>query len=414
MKIMKKLLFFLLIIISPRLAKAQAFATGYVGDKQNAMGGAGTGLALDAASMSLNPATISFLQENSVSLGGAAAVTNTAYLDANNYSLSRTSNPIGTPFHAQAVYGVKDSLSALYKFKFGLGITTPYGGNIKYASDWTGNNAIISKNLASIAFAPTASYKITDQLSFGASFVYSMSTLKVESAVASASIGSTSELNFTQRGFGFGAGIYYKPIPKLSIGLGYLSQVNSKSFKGTAKFNVPSSIASQFPTGKATFNSSVPQGISLGAGYEISDKLLLALDVTYSMWSCFKTTTFTYTDATDASAVKSTVLPNNYKDVFTVGIGGQYKIIDKLVARAGVSYNQTPVPKDYVYPDVPDADRLNLSAGVSYSITQKFSVDVSYKFTDIMKRKSTNVSTNMTGTYQTYAHMTGLTLNYNF
>jgi len=413
MKIMKKLLFLLLIIISPRLAKAQAFATGYVGDKQNAMGGAGTGVAIDAASMSLNPASISFLQGNSVSLGGAVAVTNTAYLDANNNSLSKTSNPVGTPFHLQAVYGIKDSASALSKLKFGLGVTTPYGGNIKWDSDWTGKNAIVAKNLASIAIAPTASYLITDKLSFGASFVYSMSTLHVENAI-SVSSDAKAVLDFTQRGFGFGAGVYYKPIPKLSIGLGYVSQVNSKSYKGTAKFTVPSSLTAQFPTGNATFNSSVPQGISLGAGYEVTDKLLVALDVTYSMWSCFKTTTFTYKDTTASSAVKSTNIPTNYKDVFSVNLGAQYKVTDQLVARAGVSYNQTPVPSNYVYPDVPDADRLNLSAGVSYNITKAFSVDVSYKFTDIMKKKSTNVSTNMTGTYQTYAHMTGLTLNYNF
>jgi len=410
---MKKLLF-LVMSVSPMLAKAQAFATGYVGDKQNAMGGAGTGLALDAASMNLNPASISFLQGNSVSVGGAAAVTNTAYLDANNNSLTKTSNPIGTPFHANFVYGVKDSSSALSKFKFGLGVTTPYGGNIKYPSDWTGNNAIISKTLTSIVVAPTASYKITNKLSIGASFIYSVSTLKLETAVASASLGSTSDLNFSQRGYGFAGGIYYKPTSKLSIGLGYVSQVNSKSYKGTATFNVPSSIASQFPTGNATFNSSVPQGITLGGGYEVTDKLLFALDVTYSMWSCFKTTTFNYSAATPASAVQSTVLPNNYKDVFTVGLGSQYKITDQLTARAGVSYNQTPVPTNYIYPDVPDGDRLNLSAGVSYKITKSFSADVSYKFTDIMKTTTTNVSTNMNGTYKTYAHMTGLTLNYNF
>lgn len=410
---MKKLLFLLLIIISPRLAQAQAFSTGYVGDKQNAMGGVGVGAALDAASMFLNPASMSFIKGNSASIGAAAAITNTAYLDANNNSLTPSSNPIGTPLHANVIYGIKDTTAFLSKFKFGIGVNTPYGGNIKYPSDWTGNQVITVKNLSTVVITPTVSYKLNNQLSFGASFIYSLNFLHVENAISVSST-STAVLDFSSRGYGFNAGVYYKPIPKLSIGLGYASQVNNTQYKGTAVFNVPSSLASQFPSGPATFKSSVPQIISLGAGYDVSDKLLLAVDVNYSLWNCFKSTNFYYTNATSTSAVQSTILPNNYVNTVSVRVGAQYKVTDMLIARAGVSYEQTPVPSGYVYPDVPDADRMNYTLGVSYHITKEFSVDASYRFVDVMKRTTTNVITNMSGTYQTYGNVAGLTLNYNF
>jgi long-chain fatty acid transport protein len=409
---MKKLLF-LMISASPVLVKAQAFSTGYISEKQNAMGGAGSALSLDAASGTLNPANMSFLNGNSVSVGAGAAISNSAYLDANNNSLSKSKNDVGTPFHIHAVYGVKDSSSVLGKFKFGLGITTPYGGDSQWKKDWTGKNSIIDKNLVSIAISPAVSYKITDKFSFGATFVASISTLHVENAI-SVSPDANVVMDFKSKGFGYGFGLRYNVNEKLSVSAGYLSQVNNKSYNGTAKFNVPSSLASQFPSGDATTKSSVPAGISVGGGYKLNDKLTLALDVNYGIWKCFDSTIFIYKAATSTSAVSSVHIPNKYKNAVSIRAGAQYKITDMFTARAGVSYEQTPVPSDYLFPETPDADRINLTAGLGYKINDMFSVDVSYRFVNVMKRTATNVYSNMSGTYKTYAHVTGLTLNYNF
>ena len=147
---MKKLLFFV-ILISPCLAKAQAFATGYQGDKQSAMGNAGVALPLDVSAMAYNPAATAFLpRRTAISVGGAAAITNTAYVDSSNYSLSKTKNAVGTPFHANFGYSVKDSTSKLGKFKFGFGIGTPYGGDTHWNDNWTGRYSVIEKKLTSV------------------------------------------------------------------------------------------------------------------------------------------------------------------------------------------------------------------------------------------------------------------------
>lgn len=409
---MKKILF-LLVSLSPLLIKAQAFSTGYFGEKNNGMGGTGTGLALDA--FGSNPGSISFINGNSIGIGGATAVTNTAYLDANNNSLSRTKNGVGTPFHAAYVFGIKDSSasSLLSRFKFAIGAATPYGGQSRWEKDWTGKYSIVDKNLKSLAIAPVVSFKINQQLSFGAAFAYSQSTLHIENAIP-VDPDANVVMDFKLRGFGFGGGVFYTPTEKLSLGLSYISQVNNKSFSGKATFTVPSSLSDQFPTGDVSTKSSVPQIISIGAGYKVNDKLILAFDVNYSFWNCFDSTIFVFKNVDSNSAISTIRIPNLYKNTISIRMGAQYKITDKIYSRAGLSYEQTPVPSDYVYPETPDADRINITAGGSYIINKHFTIDLSYRFINLMKRKSTNLHSNMTGTYKTYGHVTGVSVIYNF
>lgn len=409
---MKKFLF-LSLLISPYLVKAQAFSTGYVGEKSNGMGGAGTGIVLDASSAGTNPGSISFLNGNSIIVGGAVGISNIAYLDANNNTLSRSKNGLGTPFHLGYAFGTKDSSSFLSKFKFAIGATTPYGGDIRWDKDWTGKFSIVNKKLVAIAVASVVSYKISDKLSLGGSFVASHSTLHVQNAVP-VSPDANVVMDFKSRGFGFGGGIFYKPTEKLSLGLSYVSQVNNKSYEGKAVFTVPSSLADQFPSGDVSTKSSVPQIISLGTGYKLNDKLLLAFDINYSVWKCFDSTIFVFEAATSTSAVSSIRIPNEYKNTVSLRLGAQYKITDKITARAGTSFEQTPIPSENVYPETPDANRINLTAGGSYVLNKHFSVDLSYRFVNLMKRSSTNKYSNMSGTYKTYAHVTGLTVVYNF
>lgn len=409
---MKKI-FSLLLFASPVLANAQAFSTGYTDERTHAMGNAGIGAILEDGYMTTNPGGNAFSTKNSISAGVAAAVVNTDYLDNTNYSVSESKNSVGTPVHVHALFGVKDSSTTLGKFKFGFSVTTPYGGDSRWPDDWTGKNSIIDKNLKSFAFAPGVSYKINSKWGVGVSFGYSMSTLHVENAVP-VSPDAKVTMDFTSTGYGYGGGVYYKPTEKLSFGAAYVSQTNNKSIKGTATFDVPELLKDQFPTGDASTKSSVPQAISVGGGYKVTDKLLLALDFNYMFWNCFDSTIFEFTDATSTMAVQSVRIPNKYENSISVRFGAQYVATEKVTVRAGVSYEQTPVPDDYVYPETPDADRINLTVGGTYNISDKFALDLSYRFTNLMERSTVNTFSGMDGTYKTFAHITGLSLFYKF
>ena len=64
---MKKLLI-ILIFLSPTLVQAQGFQVNLQGQKQQSMGGTGTGVALDEASIFFNPGAVSHLEKNGISI----------------------------------------------------------------------------------------------------------------------------------------------------------------------------------------------------------------------------------------------------------------------------------------------------------------------------------------------------------
>ncbi|HSZ71787.1 MAG TPA: outer membrane protein transport protein, partial [Cytophagaceae bacterium] len=257
----------------------------------------------------------------------------------------------------------------------------------------------------------TVSYKINDKIGVGAGFVYGIGSINLQKDLpvtdANGNFGSA-QLKGNANGVGFNAGIYLKPIEKLSIGITYRSQVNMKVNNGTATFNVPSSTG--ITNGSFTSSLPLPQVVSLGIGFSPIEKLLIAADISFIGWSSYKTLEFDYSNTN----TPNTVSQRNYKNTFSYRLGAQYKVTNELKVRVGSAYEATPVQSGYVTPEVPDANRINLTAGIGYTFAEKLTVDASFTFVNFQKRTDTNIESNFSGTYKTYIAIPGLSLSYNF
>lgn len=406
---MKKLLFFTC-MLSPVLIHSQGFQVNLQGQKQQAMGSAATAFAQDAATLFYNPGGAVFLQKSEVILGGTPTFARGKFLDANTNATAETTSPTSYPFAAYGVFGFKKA----EKLKLGLAIYTPFGSTVEWEDGWTGRFALTRLQLQAIFVQPTVSYKITDKLGLGAGFIYSNGKVNLQKDIPvmdnNGNFGHA-ELSGAATGFGFNAGIYYKPTDKLSFGLTYRSQVNMKVDDGEAKFTVPAAIASNFPNGKFTSELPLPQVLTVGAGYQVNEKLNLALDVNFVGWKAYDTLAFDYEQNT--ASLSDTKSARNYRNTYAVRLGGQYKVTDHFVARLGISYGITPVQDGYVTPETPDADRISYAAGVSYLFGEHFSIDASFLFT-ALKRKDTNLETNLSGTFRTNVCAPGISFSYKF
>lgn len=397
-------------IMSPAILFAQGFQVNLQGQKQQGMGGAGVGINLDAASVFFNPGAVSLLKENSVSAGVSLTAESTAFRDGNSQQEYNTVSPVSTPFTAYGVWGPAEG-----KFKFGMGIYTPFGSTIKYPDDWSGRFSLTEMKLLSVFFQPTVSYKINDKLGIGAGFVYGYGNIDLSKDIPITYYNgdyASTNLKGTASGIGYNLGIQYKPIEKLSIGLSYRSQVNMKVTSGTATFTVPTSLATSFPSGSFNASLPLPQVLSLGLGFQATDRLLIAFDVNYIGWSSYKSLAFDYEQNT--SSLKDTESPRNYKNSYALRLGAQYKLSEKFMVRGGTNFEKSPIKDGYVTPEVPDADRLNFTCGVGYKPTEKFVIDASFSYINFMKRTDKNIETNMSGTYKTHILVPGISLTYNF
>jgi long-chain fatty acid transport protein len=409
---MKKIIF-TIAALWPLLALGQGFQVNLQGQKQIAMGHAGTALKLDAASVFFNPGAVSLLERNSVTAGISPIFANSAFRSAATGQTYRTDNPVGTPFSLYGVWGPDES-----RFKAGLGIYTPFGSGVNWGETWEGRFALQQITLRSVFIQPTVSFRLGDNLGIGAGFVYAIGGVNLQRAIPLA--GPTTnqgkgELDGNASGIGFNAGIYYQPADVLSIGLSYRSRVNMRIEGGDATFTVPSSLQGEsfFPAG-STFDAELPlpQVLSLGLGLHPGEKVTLSAQVDYVGWKAYDSLSFDY--ARNTPVLADTRSARLFENAFSFRLGGQLQATEGLALRAGAYYALTPVPSGYLTPETPDADRTGLSVGLGYQFGESFAVDASLLYLQTARRTDTNLETRLAGTYQTKALIPGISLTYLF
>ncbi|MDO7742318.1 MAG: outer membrane protein transport protein [Pedobacter sp.] len=402
---MKKILLGLLLGL-PILGYSQSFQVNLQGQKQTAMAGAGTGVALDEAAVFFNPGAVSFLKKNGVQAGISPLYLKTAFRENGSNITEYNKDKLATPVMGYAVFGNPEG-----RLRFGLGIYTPFGGAMHWNEDWTGKYTVTSLDLQAIYIQPTISLKITDNIGIGGGLVYSMGKVDLRRAVPltlNNGQSGTAKLEGDTHDFGWNAGIYVKTVSGVSIGVTHRSQVTAKVKDGDATFSVPEALIAGFPT-KFTAELPLPATSSIGFGFYPSEKTTIALDANWVHWNKYKELAFVYNNN---QRVENTRSPRNYHDAAALRLGIQNQTTERLALRAGVGYAFTPVSKGYVTPEVPDANRVLLSAGIGYKASEHFNVDLSFLYENVKARNETNIETGLSGEFKTVAYIPGISLSY--
>lgn len=403
----KKLIFHLL-IWTPFLVNAQGFQVNFQGQKQQAMGCAGTALYKDGASLFFNPGSVALSDENSINLATTPILANVLYTDAASNTSFRTDNPVGTPFSAYGVFQLKK----LKELKFGLAAYTPFGSTVVWEDNWIGRFALTRLKLQAIFIQPTLSYRITPKLGIGAGLVIAMGDVELEKDIPvqdSTGTYAHAKLSGKARSVGYNIGIHYDITDQVSVGLNYRSKVQMNLNEGLADFTVPGALATNFPDQKFTGSLPLPAVATFGIAYKPNSKINAVLDINYVGWSAYDTLGFDYENNT--SSLADTKSPRNYKDIIAFRTGMSYKVIEKLELRIGGGFGFSPVPESSVTPETPDGNRGYFTLGAGYEFNKHFSLDVSLFYTQV-KRTATNGETNLSGTFRTKAIAPGFGLIY--
>jgi long-chain fatty acid transport protein len=387
---------------------AQGFQVNFQGQKQQGMGFAGTAIFQDASSIFYNAGSIAFSNENSVNVSITPIFANVLYVDSATGGAYRTENPVGTPFCAYGLFQHKK----LEKFKFGLGIYTPFGSTVKWEDNWIGRFAITRLKLQAFYIQPTISYRLSKKIGIGGGFIYSKGSVNLQKDIpVQDSLGNYShvELNGKAAGFGFNLGVNFQVNDKFSMGLSYRSKIKMSVKKGEADFSVPSSLASNFPNGNFSGTLPLPDVATIGFAYKVSKKWTLAIDINHVGWKSYDTLAFDY--ALNTSSLLDTKSPREYKNIFAFRGGAEFGALKNLDLRFGGGFGFTPVQDGYLTPETPDANRIYGTLGISYRFTNRFSMDASLYYTYI-KRAGNNNETNLNGTFTTKALAPGFSLIY--
>src|SRR2546429_155806 len=69
-----------------------------------------------------------------------------------------------------------------------------------------------------------------------------------------------------------------------------------------------------------------------------------------------------------------------WRSIFAVAVGAQYNLTDAISLRAGYSWNENPAPDSQAFINTvsPTIIQHNLSAGVSWNVTEDFTLSLAY------------------------------------
>lgn len=410
---------FFVILLSLILSNAVIYGGGFQvnehGARVTAMGGAFAGLANDASALYFNAAGITQLRGFNAMLGTTLIFPSTSFRGPSPaVDEVKMVKQMFYPSHIYLTYQITDKLHA------GVGMNNPFGLGTKWDDDYVGRFVALETVLKTYAFYPTVAYQVLDNLSLSASLVYNAATVKIRRKAAVGTLGEAQILleGTAKPSFGYNLGFLWKPINDLSVGLTYRSSAKYE-FEGTA---TPSSdqpqVVGLLPSGDIVAKFNQPNQIVVGLAYQATDRLVVTSDFQYIGWSSYDSLKVDFVNPAYADLAS----PKEYKNTFIIRFGGEYQYSDDLTFRAGLLYDNNPTPDERLDPSLPDSDRLGLTLGAGYQVTESFNVGLSYMFLRFSERTITDSKVNYSGTgyaplngvYNSTANLFGFSFSYNF
>ncbi len=398
------------------LPTAAAFSAGYQlnlqGLRQLAMGGGGTAMPWDASTIFYNPGGLARLTSLQAYASVQFIMPRVEYLNQTTGQTARTDNAVYTPFN---IY-VGGTVKGADRLGFGVGVYTPFGSGTTWDDNWTGRYVTQSIYLQSIFIQPTISYRISDGVSVGAGIIFATGHTDITTALpVQNSLGQDghAELKGKASGMGYNIGISLQATEQLHFGISYRSRVDMRVKDGDATFsNLPVAVAGSFPNTSFDATLPLPEVLSVGAAWKPLKRFTVQLDFNLVGWKAYDSLAFNYADAVNGS--KRTSSPRLYENRIAARLGGHYQATDALAIMLGAAYDPTPVRDGYVSPDLPDANRIILTAGLSYKLAKSLTLLAAVEYVSSEKRQATYDEAAFGGTYQTKAITPGIGLTYDF
>jgi len=435
--------------VAPTTARGAAFglAEQGVSGLGNAYAGAAA-VAEDASTVWWNPAGMARLPRGRhVLLGGHLIIPSTKFTNDGS-TPAAASNPArtGNGGDAGATAFVPNLFFAMDlnpSWNFGLGINVPFGLKTEYDSDWIGRFHGIESEVKTLNFNPSVSYKIADRASVGFGLSYQRAEIDLLSAVnysgiafgagGAALLGAVggpgvegqNKTGVDGDAWGFNVGALFDVTPATRLGVHYRSSLDYKMKGNTSFSSVPAAfagipaLAAATSAGDVKLDLKTPGNLSFSAAHKASDRLELLGDITWTEWSKIKQLPLVRSSGAGSGSTLDT-LTFNFKDTLRFALGANYRWSGPWTLRAGVAYDQSPVPNaEDRSVRVPDNDRYWLSLGATYRMTPVSRFDVAYAFVGVKDADINNDQTArargiVRGTYEGRVNILSLQYQHSF
>ena len=442
--------------IASALAFGQAQASGFQ-LKENSVKAtgrayAGSGAAAgDAAVVINNPAAMTLFDSNVVQ-ADIHAIDLSYQVDAGG------TDAFGTPLRGGDGGDAGDlaavpALSAIFPIgdtglTFGAAINAPFGLKTEYDRDWVGRYHAVESDVRIIDLNLALSLDVTERFSVGAGVILERAEVTLSNAIdfgsavcrPSAATGGLpppfclpiggnvygpqqndgfAVIEGEDTGFGWTAGLHWRPTDSFSLGLSHRSEVDLE-LEGEADFTVPANVApilavgapGQFVDTDVVAKLTTPSITTLSAAWQVNERFALMADVSATDWHSLEAINIDY-----ASPQPNTIETFDWSDTMFYSIGGEFALSEALTLRAGLAYDETPVSDEHRTPRLPDNDRNWISLGLTWAPSEALEVSAAYTRIIVDDPKLDIVSTSgsrLVGEAEGSANILGVSAQYRF
>ncbi|MGE8307178.1 MAG: OmpP1/FadL family transporter [Pseudomonas kermanshahensis] len=421
---MKKVMLKTSLGVAVALASSQLLASGFALNEQS-ISSMGTGFAgrsssaEDASTVFGNPAGMSRLKREQITVGGAAVIAKSDISGPGSNLGGETDGDmvplVGVPM-GYYVKPIDDHWSV------GFGVYVPFGLVTDYGSDDAARYWGKKSHVEVVTFQPTISYAFNDKVSIG--FGPTINRIKGE-------LGSSLINPFTpgrndgevkikgdDTAVGYNIGILVQATDSTRVGLTYHSMVDYK-LEGKTRVSTP--LIGPFNGNKfdATLKIKTPESVDLSVTHELDDQWTLYAGSTWTRWSRLEDITVQNDVPAPlaGSAFQTITEEQNWHDTWAHAIGASYKVNKEWVLRTGFTVDQSPTNNHDRSPRIPTGDRKVFSLGAGWSPSEDMTIDVAYSYLWEEDTKVNQVSAtkgSYQAKYENSAHGVGASLTYRF
>jgi len=399
---MKNALLFFGSLLLASSAQAAAFHVGTQDAKATGLAMAVTADVDDPSALLYNPAGLAQGAGLQLRLGDTVIIPSfTAKLSRGDNTTKQ--DPVPPP-HFYLSYGLNEEATV------GIGVFIPFGMSVAWQDGWQGRYQSTSTALLNYVINPEVAYKFFNRVRVGAGIQVVRSTIDLQKNINLLDSDATLELAAGAWGVGGNLGLQVILLDKssgygqLNFGAAYRSTVTLAYRDGKAHFgNVAAEFQGQLKDQAGSTTLTLPQILALGISYRYGG-FRIGIDAEYTGWQSVGEIKLEFTDP----ALNTTIV-KRFHHTWNFHVGAEYAVTDNVIVRLGALYDPSPNPTETLSPDLPDADRVNLAAGLGLRFGC-IGVDLGYQHVFMLETESTFAP--LPATYGGGADVIGLTLGY--
>ena len=389
----------LLALACPQGVRAVAFRLPNQDPEAIARADAFVATADNPSAIYYNPAGITQLQGNNVSLGLYNVSAGVDYKPLNG---GNTSSPKSYFQQAPQIFYAYSPTNC--HLSFGLGVYVPYGLGLNWGNETPFTTVAEKGEVLYLCVNPILAYKITPKLSVAIGPTYNYSQAEFQRALGFFP-GDSFEFKGSGDDWGFTAGVRWQPLKQLAFGASYRyhTEINYSGYSRTEP-------SPPFPASTSTQASiKYPQYIIAGVSYRPTENWNLEFDLDWTDWNTDKSIQL------ENTAFGPVALALDYHSSYMYEFGVTRKLPRGYYASVGYFYSENSTPDSTYSPIVPDSNLQLGAAGFghhgkhwNWSVAYLFGYNGGRTVTDDVANPSAD------GNYQTFNQAIDVAVGYHW